>query len=79
MTVAAGPVADAVSAIAERPNVFVSGGQSVDLGTLSLGGGGPSPFGFPCRVMPGVGVGAPGVAVPGPETTTTEPGTPNTP
>jgi len=49
MTVAAGPVADSLSATAERPNVFVQGGQSVDIGTLSLGGGGPIAFGFPCR------------------------------
>lgn len=55
LTVAAGPVANASAAIAERPNVFVSGGQSVDVGTLSLGGGGPSPYGFPCRVVPGQG------------------------
>ena len=50
MTVAAGPVADSVSAIAERPNVFVSGGQSVDVGTLSLGGTGFPPFSIACRL-----------------------------
>jgi hypothetical protein len=51
MTVAAGPVADSVSATAERPNVFVNGGQSVDIGTLSLGGGGGSaPYPIPCRI-----------------------------
>lgn len=50
LTVAAGPVANATSAIAERPNVFVDGGQSVDLGTLSLGGS--TAVGFPCRVLP---------------------------
>jgi hypothetical protein len=50
LTVAAGPVANAVNAIAERPNVFVNGGQSMDIGTLSLGGGAPT--GFPCRVVP---------------------------
>jgi hypothetical protein len=73
MTVAAGPVANAASATAERPNVFVSGGQNVDLGTLNLGGGGgASPFGFPCRVLPGVGA-APGVETPQPGTDTTEP------
>src|ERR1700694_1592201 len=49
MTVAAGPVADSVSATAERPNVFVSGGQSIDLGTLSLGGSGATPYAIPCR------------------------------
>jgi hypothetical protein len=38
LTVAAGPVANASSAVAGRPNVFVSGGQSVDIGSLSLGG-----------------------------------------
>ena len=62
LTVAAGPVANSASAIAERPNVFVNGGQSVDLGTLSLGGG-PTPFGAPCRVLPGVGA-ATGTDVP---------------
>jgi hypothetical protein len=66
MTVAAGPVADSVSATAERPNVFVSGGQSVDIGTLSLGGGGPTPFGIACRVPQlGSGAAAPADAVPG--------------
>src|SRR5438132_7328836 len=54
MTVAAGPVANAESATAARPNVFVGGGQTVDLGTLDLGGG-PSPFGIACRILPGVG------------------------
>lgn len=49
MTVAAGPVADSLSATAERPNVFVQGGQSVDIGTLALGGGGPIGFGIACR------------------------------
>src|SRR5438552_3693386 len=38
MTVAAGPVANESSATAERPNVFVNGGESVDVGTRSLGG-----------------------------------------
>jgi hypothetical protein len=51
LTVAAGPVANATQAIAERPNVLVSGGQSVDIGTLSLGGA-PT-VGFPCRILPG--------------------------
>jgi hypothetical protein len=51
MTVAAGPVADSLSATAERPNVFVQGGQSVDIGTLSLGGGGPIGFGIACRAV----------------------------
>lgn len=51
LTVAAGPVADSVAAVASRPNVFVSGGQSMDIGTLSLGG--PAPIGgIPCRVPP---------------------------
>jgi len=59
LTVAAGPVANATNAVAERPNVFVNGGQSLDVGTLNLGGG-PS-LGFPCRVLPGV-QGAPGAA-----------------
>jgi hypothetical protein len=66
MTVAAGPVAESVSATAERPNVFVSGGQSVDIGTLSLGGGGPVNFGIACRAVQ-LGVGAAGTveATPG--------------
>lgn len=50
LTVAAGPVANAVNATAARPNVFVNGGESVDIGTLSLGAG-PT-VGFPCRVLP---------------------------
>jgi hypothetical protein len=54
MTVAAGPVADAVSASAARPNVFVSGGQSVDLGTLALGGSSATPYGIGCRFPMGV-------------------------
>jgi hypothetical protein len=54
MTVAAGPVADSVSATAERPNVFVSGGQNVDVGTLSLGGSGAPPYAIACRFQPGV-------------------------
>jgi hypothetical protein len=50
LTVAAGPVADSLSAVAARPNVFVTGGQSMDIGTLSLGG---MPSGtLPCRVPP---------------------------
>jgi hypothetical protein len=39
LTVAAGPAANTPTAVAERPNVFVSGGQSVDIGMLLLGGG----------------------------------------
>ena len=61
MTVAAGPVADSLSATAERPNVFVQGGQSVDIGTLALGGGGPVPFSIACRAVP-LGSGAAGTA-----------------
>ncbi len=61
MTVAAGPVADSLSATADRPNVFVQGGQSVDIGTLSLGGGGPVQFGLACRAIP-LGIGAAGTA-----------------
>jgi hypothetical protein len=54
LTVAAGPVANAPNAVAERPNVFVNAGQSVDLGTLSLGGS-LSPAGVAgvgCRPLP---------------------------
>jgi len=53
LTVAAGPVANATQAIAERPNVMVNGGQSVDIGTLSLGGS-PGPVGIACRPLPGI-------------------------
>jgi hypothetical protein len=38
LTVAAGPVANAVEATAERPNVFLDGGQKIDIGSLVLGG-----------------------------------------
>jgi hypothetical protein len=63
MTVAAGPVADSLNATAERPNVFVSGGQSLDIGTLALGGG-QAPIGIACRVL-GNGAAAPADAMPG--------------
>ena len=76
MTVAAGPVANESSATAERPNVFVNGGESVDVGTLSLGG--PSPLGIACRFVPGVGA-AQGVETPQPPTETTAPGAPENP
>jgi hypothetical protein len=52
LTVAAGPVASAVAAVAERPNVLVNGGQTVDLGTLSLGGSATGPTALACRVGP---------------------------
>jgi len=45
-TVAAGPVANSLSAIAERPNVFLNGGQTLDIGVLALGG---SSLGIICR------------------------------
>jgi hypothetical protein len=48
MTVAAGPVANSQSATAERPNVFVNGGQNTDIGTLALGGS--SVYGIACRL-----------------------------
>jgi hypothetical protein len=70
MTVAAGPVANAMTAVAERPNVMVSGGQTLDVGTLTLGGS-PSPISITCRVLPGVGV--------QPDTDTTPPTEPATP
>jgi hypothetical protein len=44
-------VANASSAVAARPNVFLNGGQSVDVGTLSLGGS-PGALGIACRVPP---------------------------
>jgi hypothetical protein len=72
LTVAAGPVANATAAVAERPNVMVNGGQSVDVGTLMLGGG-PGLVGIACRVLPGV-------AVPqGTSTDTTPPDVPASP
>ncbi len=76
MTVAAGPVANESSATAERPNVFVNGGESVDVGTLSLGG--PSPLGIACRFVPGVGA-AQGAETPQPLTETAPPGVPDNP
>ena len=77
MTVAAGPVADSLSATAERPNVFVQGGQNVDIGTLALGGGGPVPFSIACRAVP-LDSGAAGTAdaTPG---EAPAPGAPNSP
>ena len=52
MTVAAGPVANSLSATAGRPNVFVTSGQSLDIGTLTLGGGSPL-GGIACRFPSG--------------------------
>jgi hypothetical protein len=49
LTVAAGPVANSMEAIAERPNVLLNGGQSLDVGTLVLGGA--SPLGIACRAV----------------------------
>lgn len=48
LTVAAGPVADSLQATADRPNVFLNDGQSLDIGTLSLGGS-PTFGGIGCR------------------------------
>ncbi len=69
LTVAAGPVADSLSATAQRPNVFVNGGQSMDIGTLSLGGT-PTIGAAVCRF--------PNTAVPqtGPADATPAPGAP---
>jgi hypothetical protein len=58
MTVAAGPVAESLVATAERPNVFVNGGQSMDIGTLSLGG---TSTGVQCRFPVGINA-VPGAA-----------------
>ena len=77
MTVAAGPVANESTAIAERPNVFVNGGESVDVGTLSLGGS--SPLGIACRFIPGVGAAQGADAAPQPPAETTPPGAPQPP
>jgi hypothetical protein len=63
LTVAAGPVADSLSATAGRPNVLVSGGQSVDIGTLALGGS--SPLNIGCRFPTGAADSAPGQMTPG--------------
>jgi hypothetical protein len=63
LTVAAGPVADSLSATAGRPNVLVSGGQSVDIGTLALGGA--SPLGIGCRFPVGPADSVPGQTAPG--------------
>ena len=70
LTVAAGPVADSLSATAARPNVFVNGGQSIDIGTLALGGS-PTVANAACRL--------PGIAVPqtGPADTAPAQPTPN--
>jgi hypothetical protein len=38
LTIAAGPVADSNAAIAVRPNVVVAGGQTTDIGTLTIAG-----------------------------------------
>jgi hypothetical protein len=65
MTVAAGPVADSLSATADRPNVFVQGGQTVDIGTLSLGGGGPIGFSIACRGVLSSGAAGAADATPG--------------
>ena len=74
MTVAAGPVADSLSATAERPNVFVNGGQSLDVGTLSLGGSGVPPYSIACRIPQGLDI----VPMPGATTNTATPSdTPN--
>jgi hypothetical protein len=62
LTVAAGPVADSLSATASRPNVMVNGGQSVEIGTLPLGG---IPTGVGCRFPLGVTDVGPGQLVPG--------------
>jgi hypothetical protein len=69
LTVAAGPVANAAAAIAMRPNVMVTGGQSVDIGTLSLGSS-PGPVGIACRVLPGINLPQ------GADNTSTEPALP---
>jgi hypothetical protein len=74
LTIAAGPVADAASAVAERPNVFVNGGQNLDVGTMNLGGG-PTPLGIACRFIPGIGAATGGVA-PAPDATTPDTITP---
>jgi hypothetical protein len=64
LTVAAGPVASSTSATAERPNVFINGSETVDVGTLALGGS--SPYGIACRLpMMEAPDGAPGAPAQG--------------
>src|SRR4051812_8375551 len=63
LTIAAGPVADSLSATAGRPNVMVNGGGSVEIGTLALGGAGPVNIG--CRFPLGAPDSAPGQMTPG--------------
>ncbi len=75
LTVAAGPVANATNAVADRPNVFVDGGQTVDIGTLSLGGS-DGPYGIACRVVPGIGA-AQGAETTPPDVTTPPDGSTN--
>jgi hypothetical protein len=58
LLVAAGPVADSNVAVAERPNIFVNGGQTADIGTLALGGS--TPFNIACRLPLGVPDAVPG-------------------
>jgi len=56
LTVAAGPVANSLSAVAQRPNMFVNGGETVSAGTLVLGG---ASLGVVCRpFLPGAVEGA---------------------
>jgi hypothetical protein len=66
LTVAAGPVASSMSATADRPNVFINGGETVDIGTLALGGS--APYGIACRLpmldTPDGGPGAPAQGAP---------------
>jgi hypothetical protein len=76
LTVAAGPVANAVAATASRPNVFVNGGQTLSLGTLSLGG--TTQLGIACRGPLATLDGSPGAAPGDADPEATEPaGTPN--
>lgn len=66
LTVGAGPVKGISSAMVVRPNVFIAGsGQSVDLGTLSLGQPCGFPFGGPLAAG-AAGSAETGVAVPSP-------------
>ncbi len=74
LTIAAGPVASSNAAVADLPNVIVSGGQSTDIGTLALGG--QTTLGIVCRGALDVPNAAEGAAPSEPGAPETVPATP---